>query len=155
MALDRLIALIILVIALIYGFAAYHYPLLPFERNLPVLPNTLPKGLSVIAILIAGFILLTPRDASTQVDDPDQDASNLQIMPAAGLVTAMVLYALLLRPIGFVAASTAFIVLTAAGLGERRWRVLVPIAMLATLIVWALVQQVLGIYLKPWPMGVG
>lgn len=155
MALDRLIALIILVIALIYGFAAYHYPLLPFERNLPVLPNTLPKGLSVIAVLIAGFILLAPRNTSTRVDDPDQDTSALQILPAAGLVVAMVLYALLLRPIGFVTATIAFIVFTAAGLGERRWRLLIPIAMLATLIVWSLVQQVLGIYLKPWPMGIG
>ena len=49
MRLDRWLALIFLAIAIIYGVSAFQYPLLPFERNLPVLPNTLPNGLSILA----------------------------------------------------------------------------------------------------------
>ncbi len=36
-------------------------------------------------------------------------------------------------------------------LGERKWFVMIPVALLATSIVWYLVQVVLGIYLRPLP----
>jgi putative tricarboxylic transport membrane protein len=152
MHLDRWIALVVLIIAVIYGVSAFNYPLLPFERNLPVLPNTLPKGLSIIAAMISVFILLSPRTNNAPGDiDADQDTTGLQVAPALGLVAAMVLYALLLRPLGFVLATTSFIVGTAVMLGERRWWILIPVALAAAFGVWMLVQQLLGIYLKPWP----
>lgn len=156
MRLDRWLALIFLVTAIIYGVSAFQYPLLPFERNLPVLPNTLPKGLSILAGLIALFILVAPRRDANEAtagssSGPQGNEPAMQILPTAGLVLAMVLYALLLRPVGFVLATLAFIAGTAALLGERRWHILLPVAISAALIVWLLVQQVLGIYLKPWP----
>ena len=63
----------------------------------------------------------------------------------------MVAYALLLRPIGFVTATTLFLFLGAVTLGERRYVVLVPVAVLAAFLIWYLVQEVLGIFLRPWP----
>lgn len=156
MRLDRWLALIFLVIAIIYGVSAFQYPLLPFERNLPVLPNTLPKGLSILAALIDLFILVAPRRdadgaAAGSSDSPQGNEPAMQLLPTAGLVLAMVLYALVLRPVGFVLATLAFIAGTATMLGERRWHILLPVAISAALVVWLLVQQVLGIYLKPWP----
>jgi putative tricarboxylic transport membrane protein len=67
------------------------------------------------------------------------------------LLGLMVVYALLLRPIGFLAATFGFLVLGSAILGERRYGVLALVAALAAGIVWYLVQQVLGIFLSPWP----
>jgi putative tricarboxylic transport membrane protein len=56
-----------------------------------------------------------------------------------------------MRPVGFIVSTSAFLILGAAILGERGWRYLLPIALIATLVVWYLVQQVLGIYMRPLP----
>ena len=56
MTLDRWIAACFLVSALIYAYAAFDYPLLPFERNMVFLPNTWPKVLSIVAIILSMLI---------------------------------------------------------------------------------------------------
>ena len=58
MALDKWIAVVFLVICVIYGYSAYTYPLLPFERNMTFLPNTMPMVLSVLGVSLALLILL-------------------------------------------------------------------------------------------------
>jgi len=58
MALDRWIALIILLICLAYGYAAFFNiddALPPFMRFNPVWPSTFPKVLSVPAIIASLF----------------------------------------------------------------------------------------------------
>ena len=67
----------------------------------------------------------------------------------------MVLYALCLRLLGFVLSTSAFLILGSVILGERKWHVLVPVALVATLAVWYLVQEVLGIFLSPLPSAFG
>ena len=67
------------------------------------------------------------------------------------LLGLMVAYALCLRPMGFLISTSAFLILGSFILGERKWHVMVPIALFATLVVWYLVQQVLGIYMRPLP----
>jgi putative tricarboxylic transport membrane protein len=154
MALDRVVALIFLLISLIYGFSAFNYPLLPFERNMPFLPNTLPMALSVLGTLVSLFILLSPRRSGPEDELGKLDLATLRTMKvgqALGLVAAMALYAVLLRPIGFLAATTLFIAGSACVLGERRFHILVPIAVIAAVGVWYLVQETLGIFLRPWP----
>ena len=70
---------------------------------------------------------------------------------ALGLLATMVVYALAIFPIGFVISTTAFLVASATILGERRYVILVPVSLAAALIVWFLVQEVLGVFLRPWP----
>ncbi len=154
MALDRWIALIFLVICLIYGYAAFHYPLLPFERGMAFLPNTQPMALSVLGVVVA-LVILFSRKAPT--DDEDlggidiDEVRQFKIGQTLGLVAAMVLYALLLRPIGFLAATSLFIAGCSIVLGERKFHVLIPIALVTALVIWYLVQETLGIYMRPWP----
>lgn len=158
MALDRWIALFFLILSLIYGYAAFNYPLLPFERGMAFLPNTQPMALSVLGVIIALVILFSPR---TEGDDAAPDGLDLarmrqfRIGQALGLVTAMIMYALLLRPVGFLAATTLFLIGSAAMLGERKFHVLIPVAIVAAVVVWYLVQETLGIFLRPWPWFVG
>ena len=152
MALDRIIALFFLLLSVVYGYAAYHYPLLPFERNMPFLPNTLPIALGVFGALVSLFILVSPRSPELTGDGDDaEDYRSFEYGKALGLVVAMVLYALLLRPIGFLPATALFIAGSAVVLGERKFLVLVPIALIASGSVWYLVQETLGIFLSPWP----
>jgi putative tricarboxylic transport membrane protein len=154
MALDKWIALAFLVIALIYGYASFTYALLPFERNMVFVPNTLPNALSVIAALLALILLLSPKPKGEGEVLGDIDIAQLRqykVGQALGLLAAMVVYALALRPVGFIASTTIFLVGTGWILGERKLHVMVPVALLGAGAIWFLVQEALGIFLRPLP----
>ncbi len=160
MALDKWIAAFFLILCLVYGFAAFTYPLLPFERNMSFLPNTLPMALSVLGSLLALFILVMPK--KQRGDEADAlgsiDMSKLaeyKTGQALALIGAMVAYALLLRPAGFLAATALFLVGTGWILGERKLHIMLPVALAGAVSVWFLVQVALGIFLRPWPAFVG
>ncbi len=158
MALDRWIALFFLAISLVYGYAAFHYPLLPFERGMAFLPNTQPMALSVLGAVVSLFILFSPKPRDDSVGDKSIDLDRLRqfkVGQALLLALAMVAYALLLRPIGFLAATALFIAGCSIALGERKFHVLIPIAIVTAGVIWYLVQETLGIFLRPWPWFIG
>ena len=161
MALDRWIALIILGISLVYGYTAWFTMdagLPPFMQRNPIWPSTFPKALSIMATLAALVILLGFEKAPEQAKEPDIDYRRLgdyKIGQAIALLCLMVAYALLLRPAGFLISTSGFLVLGATLLGERRFHILVPVVALATGLIWYLVQEVLGIFLRPWPFFMG
>ena len=154
MALDRWIAVFFLTVSIIYGYAAFNYELLPFERNMAFLPNTMPMALSVIGALLSLVLLLAPRG-----DEADEPGDNIDVRrlreyklgQAVMLLIAMALFAVLLRPLGFIAATTLFLVGSGMLLGERKFHLLIPIALGGALLIWYLVQELLGIFLRPWP----
>ncbi len=156
MVLDKWIAVFFLVIAIVYGYASFTYPLLPFERNMVFLPNTLPMALSVLGVILSLVVILSPKpqpDADGKVlGSVDLDElRTFKLGQAFSLIAAMVIYAVALRPIGFIAATTAFLVGTGWILGERKLQLMIPIALVAALLIWLLVQQALGIFLRPLP----
>ena len=137
-----------------YGYAAFTYELLPFERNMAFLPNTMPMALSVIGALLSLVLLLAPKDSDADEPGDNIDVRRLReykLGQAIALLVAMVLFALLLRPLGFIAATTLFLVGGGVLLGERKYHLMIPIALAGALLIWYLVQEVLGIFLRPWP----
>ena len=153
MAFDKIIALFFLIISIFYGYAAYNYPLLPFERNMVFLPNTMPQVLSVLGILVSALIILAPKKEETEVND-DMSISKLKeykMGQASMLLLAMVVYALSIYPIGFIISTVVFLVASGWILGERKPIKMIIIALIATVSIWYLVQEVLGIFLKPLP----
>ena len=155
MKLDKWIAVLFLLLSLIYGYTAFTYPLLPFELNTSFKPNTMPMVLSVLGGILAMFLIFAPETAPDGGDVLGNiDASNLRqykLGQAIGLLVAMVLYALALRPIGFITATVLFLAGTSFILGERRYLVMIPIALTGAFAIWFLVQEMLGIFLRPWP----
>jgi len=155
MKLDKWIAVLFLLFSLIYGYTAYSYELLPFERNMTFLPNTLPMVLSVLGIILAMVLIFTPAaTADSGEEQGNTDASNpRQYKPGQALVllVAMAPYALALRPSGFIAATILFLAGCSFVLGERRYLVMIPIAVTGAFVIWYLVQELLGIFLRPWP----
>ena len=155
--LERWIALVILLICVVYGYTAFFTMdagLPPFRKHDPVLPSTFPKVLSVLGIICALFIVLGIEKDPTDRGSMDIDYTRLfeyKIVQAIMLLIAMVFYALLLRPIGFLAATALFLTLGAFILGERKFHIMIPIAALTAGGVWYLVDSVLGIYLSPLP----
>ncbi len=160
MALDRWLALLIALIFLIYGYTAFFQMdgLLPpiLQRN-PVWPSTFPKILSVIGVLGAVAVLVNIEKSAKQIGD-DIDMSNWQrykVFDALALIAGMIVYALTLRALGFLAATFLFLSLGAVLLGERRFLLLILVSGLASYGIWYLVDSVLGIYMTPYPAFLG
>ncbi len=155
MALDRWIALTILGVCLAYGYAAWFTMdggLAPFMRRNPVWPSTFPKILSVCGIVLSTIILLGLEKSEPKAADIDyRRLGDYQLWQAIALLGLMVAYALCLRPAGFLISTSAFLIIGALVLGERKLHILLPVALLATGSVWYLVQEILGIFLRPLP----
>lgn len=163
MALDRWIALVFIVFCLGYGYLAFFtmdHLLPPFMQRNPVWPSTFPKVLSVLGVIV-GLVVLLGLEAPEKDKEPSPTEINYRRLheyklgQALALLGLMVAYALLLRPIGFLAATTLFLMGGSIVLGERRWLVMLAVSVIASGFVWYLVQQVLGIYLRPFPFIMG
>ena len=159
MALDRWIALIFFVICGVYGYTAFFLMdvgLPPFMQRNPIWPSTFPKVLAILGMVCSLVILFGFEKSEKEpaaMDINYRRLTDYNLGQAILLICLMILYAFSLRPIGFVVSTVLFLVLAAATLGERRFTVLVPVALIAAGSIWYLVQEVLGIFLRPWPLG--
>ncbi|UZD90768.1 tripartite tricarboxylate transporter TctB family protein [Cognatishimia activa] len=159
MALDRWIALALLAISLVYGYTAFFLmddQLAPIMKRAAVWPSSFPKVLSVGAMLLALSIVLgLEKNTGKDPDAADINLSRLgdyNVGQALLLLGAMVAYALLLRPIGFLASTFLFLFMGSFLLGERRYVMMAVVSAIAAGSVWYLVDAVLGIFLRPFPM---
>ncbi len=159
MALDRWIALAFIALCCVYGYAAFFTmdQLLPpiLQRN-PIWPSTFPKILSVLGLIVGLIVLFSPKPTGKpeEVKDGTIDLNRLgdyHVGQAIALLALMIVYALTLRPLGFVGSTIGFLVFGAILLGERKLHILIPVAAIAAGSIWYLVQEVLGIFLRPWP----
>ena len=157
MALDRWIAFVILAVSLAYGYAAFFTMdqlLPPFMQRNPIWPSTFPKVLSIMAVVTSLVILLgieKPEQTEKTADIDYRRLGDYHLGQALMLLALMVAYALLLRPLGFLLSTAGFLTLGAVILGERKFHTLIPVAAIATGVVWYLVEGVLGIFLRPLP----
>ena len=138
MTLDRWIAMVILAIALAFAYSAFFtmdQMLPPFMQRNPVWPSTFPKVVAVLTI-ITSLVIIFGLEKSTEAEkEPDINWRRLgdyNLGQALLLLGLMVAYALLLRPAGFLLATTGFLSVGAIILGERKYHFLFPITMLAT-----------------------
>ena len=155
MALDRWIALVLLGVCLAYGYAAWFTmdgSLAPFMKRNPIWPSTFPKVLSVLGILTTSVIVLGLEKAEPKEADIDyRRLGEYHLGQAILLLALMIAYALCLRPFGFLISTSALLILGSFILGERKWHIMLPVALIAAISVWYLVQEVLGIYMRPFP----
>jgi len=153
MALDRWVALVLLGICLIYGYTAWFMmdgALPPIMKRLAVWPSSFPKVLSIAGIILSSVVLLGVEKGEEQVGDIDyRRLHEYKLGQALVLLGLMVAYAILLRPAGFLLATSGFLIGGSMILGERRWFVMIVVSMIATFGIWYLVQEVLGIFLRP------
>jgi putative tricarboxylic transport membrane protein len=158
MTLERAIGLVFLVFCLAYGYTAFFGMdqfLPPILRRAPIWPSTFPKILSVIGTVTALIVIVnsgpSARPAPVDGEIDYRRLTDYKLGQAVALIGAMVLYALVLRPIGFIAATTLFLAGGAFILGERKYHWMVLTGLIASGGIWYLVQVVLGIFLSPWP----
>ena len=158
MALDRWIAFFILLICLAYGYASFFTMddlLPPIMQRAPIWPSSFPKVLAVGAVILSFAIVLGFEKSPPKGDAADINLSRLgdyNVGQALLLLGLMVAYALLLRPLGFLASTFLFLFLGSFILGERRYGFMALVSALAAGGVWWLVDGVLGVFLRPFPM---
>ena len=159
MALDRWVALVVLGICLIYGYTAWFMmdgALPPIMKRLAVWPSSFPKVLSLAGIILSSIVLLGVEKGEEKVGDIDyRRLHEYKLGQALVLLGLMVAYAILLRPAGFLLATSGFLIGGSMILGERRWFVMIVVSKIAAFGIWYLVQEVLGIFLRPLPYFMG
>ena len=157
MALDRWIALVILLVFLAYGYAAWFTmdaSLPPILQRNPIWPSSFPKVLSIAGALVSLAVIFNLEKSKLDAETREINYRRLhdyRVGQAALLLGFMVAYALLLRPLGFLISTFLFLTLSSYVLGERRVVITMIVAAVAAGIVWYLVEQVLGIFLRPLP----
>lgn len=155
--LEKFLALIILIICILYAYTSFitmQANLLPFEKNMTVLPNSLPKVISIFGIIISTFLILKKEEHNSEESISSINLKNVFSFyygKALSIILLMIIYTLCLRPVGFILSSVLFLFLASFILGERSFIKLTIICLSGTSIIWLLLEKVLGIYMRPFP----
>ena len=155
--LEKFLALIILIICILYAYTSFitmQANLLPFEKNMTVLPNSLPKVISIFGIIISTFLILKKEEHNSEESISSINLKNVFSFyygKALSIILLMIIYTLCLRPVGFILSSVLFLFLASFILCERIYIKLAIICLLGTSIIWLLLEKVLGIYMRPFP----
>lgn len=148
MALNRDVyaAFAFLVFSLAYGWQAFHIDMFPGQEFEPFTPRTWPFSLAVI-----GIALSVAQLVKSLRESPEGAISwgGFDWVRVGLLTVAMVVYAALFTWLGFLVSTTLFLVTGYAILGERRPLVLFAASVLVVVGFWAIMTQLLGLYLAP------
>jgi len=142
----RIGGLTFLLLSIAYGYSATAIPLFPGEEAEPVSARTLPYFLAVLGCALSLFLLLFGRDGDGVDDGANAD---LDWRLAASLLLLMIAYGLALEWLGFLVATTLFLIVGFWMLGERRPKILLAVSVPFTVGFWLLLTQALDIYLAP------
>ena len=162
LSINRWVALGLLAFSSGYGYLAFTYRILPFERFLAMKPNTLPLGLAVAGMICSIALLLMPEDQDPESGEEKtvlgsdhkylESPGDYEWGKGVALLVLAVVYALSLRQAGFLLSTSMFLIIGGVMLGERKYWILVPVSCFASFLVWYLVDEVLTIFMRPLPM---
>ncbi|MGY5450236.1 tripartite tricarboxylate transporter TctB family protein [Agarivorans sp. MS3-6] len=140
---QRIGGLIFLLFSLFYGYFSYDIPLFSGAEFEPFTPRTLPQFLALSGITCSAILLITGGS------DFRVSVKHLVWQPVAKLLVAMFAYGLLVNWLGFVLATIIFLVVSFRVMGETKHKKAATVAVIFTVVFWALLTQILDIYLEP------
>ena len=126
---ERLAALLILLFSLAYFVLAFGIKLPPSSDDTPFSARTFPLVLGPLAMALSLALLVKPPAG-------EDVGRGLSWGRGLGLMGLMALYALAIDRLGFVVTSALFLAGGFYVLGERRLKVLLPIAAVTALAFW-------------------
>ncbi|MEZ8825903.1 tripartite tricarboxylate transporter TctB family protein [Vibrio sp. 10N.261.55.A7] len=141
---DRVGAIIFLVLCLCYGYQSTLIPLFPGDEYEPFTARTLPTLLTFAGIGLALLLLITG-----QKDQDSGAVSDFDWKLLIGFLLLMALYGLGLTYVGFVIATSLFLLSGFYILGERRKPILLGASFPFVIAFYLLLTQGLDIYLEP------
>ena len=144
---DRIGAIIFLIVMILYALVAVEIPSLDFDE-MGVTPSTLPLFYSFVGIPIAILLLLLPSKGN---HNPNwfKEACALDWKRALSLLGTMLIYGLTIKSLGFLISTILFLMLSFLIMGLRQPSKILLGAIPMSVVFWALLTQVLGIYLDP------
>lgn len=142
---DRLGALLLLIFSSAYWYFAYDIRLLPFQMNSAFHARTMPEVLGVLGVGLSVALLIFPGSREA----PNVRGFHWGI--GITMLVLMVLYGLLVRPLGFIIATSLFLIGGYWSLGERKLWLLLVASVPLVVVFWVLMTQGLDVYIEPWP----
>ena len=148
---DKMGALVILVLSIVYGTMAFNIPEAPGIEDSGVTPSSLPIALSATGIIAALLILILPTDRHVSGEEVSFTAAfkGLDWRCAALLFLLMTGYGLTLKPLGFLISTMLFLSGGFWAMGERRIKLMLLVSIGVTVGFWFVLTQLLRIYLEP------
>lgn len=149
---DLIGSLIFLALSIAYGASAQLIPFYPGDEYEPFTARTLPFALSVLGAGLSFSLLISSlkKAKEVQLDQPVlQSALGYDWSTVIKLLALMMFYALGLKWLGFIIATTAFLLGGYWILGERRKKVLFGASLPFVVAFWFMLTQLLDIYLAP------
>ncbi|RDB41924.1 tripartite tricarboxylate transporter TctB family protein [Halomonas sp. DQ26W] len=147
---NQIIALIVALFSVGYLVMAFQIPTFPLPR--PVDSDVFPKVLGFVLLGLAVCLFLEKPKAQDIPEEPSQEALNqpLWLRPWSRIVVtslAIIAYALLMVPIGFVAASTALAFGLSWYYGYRRHGVNLATSLGVVLALYLTMTRIMEVYL--------
>ena len=139
--------LILFALIAAYGFEALRIPLFPGQELEPFKPRTMPVLLAAAGLLLTAIRIV--RLARGGGIEGSLGLAGLHWAPASWLCAAMLGYGFLMVPLGFVLATTLFLIAGFVILGERRRSVLLFLPVAFSIAFFLLMTEGLGLYLAP------
>jgi len=138
--------LCLIVLFAAYGLEALTIPLFPGQEDEPFKPRTMPFALAIIGVVLTGIRAMQLFGASPELGDVQ---GRLHWHPVIRLCFVMLAYGYLMPSLGFILATTLFLVAGFLILGERRRSILLFLPLVFSLVFFLLMTEGLGLYLSP------
>ena len=148
---DKVGALVILILSIVYGAMTLNIPEAPGIEDSGVTPSSLPMALSATGIIAALLILILPTDRHESGEETSLAAAfkGLDWRCAAFLFLLMAGYGLVLKPLGFLISTILFLFGGFWAMSEHRIKLMLLVSIGVTVGFWFILTQLLGIYLEP------
>ncbi|GAB2661136.1 tripartite tricarboxylate transporter TctB family protein [Vibrio panuliri] len=141
---DRIAALIFLLVCLCYGYQTSQIPLFPGDEYEPFTARTLPTILTYLGIALSLMLLI-----SANKDEEQLNMATYNWKLLIGFLVLMAIYGVGLTYLGFVIATSGFLLVGFYLLGERRKSVLFGASIPFVVAFYLLLTKGLDIYLEP------
>jgi putative tricarboxylic transport membrane protein len=140
---DRKIAVVLFIVALIYLLLSYQLPAFPYTI---VDADVLPKGLGYLFVLLSLILFLQNRP-ETEEQKQKRTLEKQEVIILLSILGTVLLYIFLLEIVGFVINTILFLITTTRVLGYVKWRTNIIVSVLFTLILYFSFNYLLQIYL--------
>lgn len=144
---DAFAALGFLAFSLAYGWQTQQIEMFAWQAAEPFTPRTYPTLLAGVGVVLSVIQLIKALSRTQEVEESSWRGFDWGRV--ALLVVAMVVYGAIFTPVGFLVSTALFLAAGYYILGERRWLVVLGASVVVSVGFWAIMTQLLGLYLAP------
>ena len=146
---EKVGALFLLIFSLGYGASAFRIPLIFLSQGETLNARTMPYALSITGVIISLLIIILPSMEKGEGTSARAALTGLNWKTVGLLIGLMIVYSVIMPWVGFVIASIIFLAAGFWVLGERNIKLIILASIPVVIVLWALLDKVLGMYIAP------